>query len=73
MEPPDSIPDLKLRTLESYVERLAAIEIDAESDELPLLVHRISIARMEALRQVELAREAAEQRKSGRDDLWRPV
>lgn len=62
------IPGLELRTLESYVERLAEIEKDAESDELPMLAYLISISRMEALRQVELARRAADERKAGRDN-----
>jgi hypothetical protein len=51
------IPGLKLRTLESYVERLAEIEADAQSDEMPTLANLINIAKLEAEAQVERAAE----------------
>jgi hypothetical protein len=67
------IPGLKPRTLESYVERLAEIEKDAVSDELPTLAYLISIAKLEAEAQVERAQAAKQERKAGPDDLWRSV
>jgi hypothetical protein len=57
------IPGLELRTLESYVERLGAIQVDAKSDELGTLAYLISIAKMEAEAQVARARAAKEERK----------
>jgi hypothetical protein len=58
------IPGLTLRTLESYVERLAAIEPNAESDKLPMLAYPVHLAIMEAQLQVTRARAAAEERKA---------
>lgn len=46
MSSPHGIPGLKLRTLGSYVERLAAIERDAASDEMPTLAYLITIAKL---------------------------
>lgn len=70
---PPIIPGLKLRTLESYVERLAEIQTDATSDELGTLAYLISIAKLEAEAQVARAKAAKESRKFGPDDLWRPM
>ncbi len=67
------IPGLKLRTLESYVERLAAIEADAQSDEMPMLAYLISIAKLEAEAQVRRAAEESAAREAGPDELWRPI
>jgi hypothetical protein len=73
MSSPHGIPGLQIRTLESYVERLAEIERDAASDEMPTLAYLISIAKLEAEAQVARARAAKDEVKGGADDLWRPV
>ena len=73
MSSPHGIPGLKLRTLENYVERLAEIEKDAVSDEMPTLAYLVSIAKIEAEAQLARARAAKEELKAGPDDLWRPV
>jgi hypothetical protein len=73
MSNPHGIPGLQLRTLESYVERLAAIQADATSDELATLAYLVSIAKLEAEAQVSRAQAAKEERKAGPDDLWRPT
>jgi hypothetical protein len=71
MSSPHGILGLKLRTLESYVERLTAIERDAESDELPMLAYLVHIAKREAERQVKLAAEGGA--RGWPDELWRRV
>ena len=73
MSSPHGIPGLKLRNLESYVERLAAIEADATSDEMPMLAYLINVAKLEAESQVTRAAEEKAALKVRPDDLWRPV
>ncbi|MBM0205252.1 hypothetical protein JNW90_21060 [Micromonospora sp. STR1s_5] len=73
MTSPHGIPGLKLRTLESYVDRLAAIESDATADEMPTLAYLINVAKLEAEMQVKRAAQEMEALKAKPDDLWRPI
>ena len=73
MSSPYGIPGLQLRTLESYVERLAQLERDAASDEMPTLAYLISIAKLEAEAQLQRAQAAKQEHKAGPNDLWRPA
>ncbi len=66
------IPGLDLRSLESYVEKLAELERDAASDEMPTLAYLVSIAKLEAEAQVARAQAAKQEREAGPDDLWQP-
>lgn len=67
------IPGLKLRNLESYIERLAEIERDASSDEMPMLAYLINVAKLEAELQVERAAAEKAALDAGSDELWRPI
>ncbi|MBM0206518.1 hypothetical protein JNW90_28580 [Micromonospora sp. STR1s_5] len=73
MSGPHGIPGLTLRTLESYVDKLAQIERDAASDEMPTLAYLVSIAKLEAEAQVARAVEEKATLEAGPDELWRPI
>lgn len=73
MSAPHGIPDLKLRTLESYVERLAAIERDATLDEMPTLAYLVDMAKIEAEAQVRRAADERAALSVDPGELWRPI
>ena len=70
---PHGIPSIRPGTLESYVDALAKLEAQAQSDGLGTLAYLISIEGIEARATLMRAEREREGRGVPSDKLWRPV